>query len=650
MNVRLVSRSEPESPPQRPAVAAAIDKPTPPLHLVVHVSETEHSADLVREAHRLAHRLPARWTALHVEAGPVGELAQSALRLAEQLGGEAVILPGRDAATEILAYARANRTRHIMIGEAPRRGWTRWLAQPLAKRLLGAGATVSVHVVAAAAEAAGKPAPRRFALLPQLAAIGAVAVAAAVGYPLQSLVSEHDVALVLLMAVVFTALRFGLWPSVTASVLSVAVYDFFFLPPVYSFRLADPSDALTLVCFLAVALTVSSLTAQTQRQTAHLIERIRTISALYAFSRKAVGIGSLDDLLQMTVAQLAEAAGAGIVLLLPSRDGLQPRAASPAEPPLAPSEVEAAALCRGGDYPTEAGPPGYSLFLPLRTQRGAIGVVCVRAHSALSPATRRLLDALIDQAAIAIERIRLTEDVDEARLQAETERLRSALLTSVSHDLRTPLAYIIGALSSLKSSADRLDADTRQELVDTAQDEAERLDRHVGNLLDMTRLESGALQVTRVPVALDEVIGAAISRARPLLCGHRIEVRLSDEPPLVEAGFMLLEQVLFNLLDNGAKYTPAGSTITIAGTVCDAVARVTVSDDGPGIAPEALATVFDRFTRHAATGQAGAGLGLAICQGFVAAMGGTITADNRTDRPGAIFTITLEISAVPHAR
>jgi len=652
MSVRLAPPPETDVPPRQRVAPTAIDNPAPPLHLLVHVTDTAQAAPLVREAQNLALRLKARWTARHIEAdaGAVGEPVATALRLAEQLGGAAVILPGRDVAGEILAYARANGVRHIMIGDTPRRGWARWFGQKLAARLLQEGAPISLHVVAAGPQAPPKPPPRRSPLLSHLAAIGAVALASAIGWPLEYLISVHDVALVLLMAVVFTALRFGMWPSVTASVLSVALYDFFFLPPLYSFSLADPSDALTLICFLVVALTVSSLAAQTQRQTLHLIERIRTISALYAFSRKAVGIGPLGELLQVTAAQLGEAVEAGIVLLLPGRGGLEPLASTAGTPPLDAAEADTAQLCWQRNRPMAAESGEATLFLPLNTQRGAIGVVCARSQVTLSPAARRLLDALIDQAAIAIERIRLAEAVDEARLQAETERLRNALLTSVSHDLRTPLAYIIGALSSLKSYGDSFDAATRLELVATAQDEAERLDRHVGNLLDMTRLEAGALQVILVPVVLDEVIGAVLTRARPLLSGHRLDVHLPEAPILVEAGFMLLEQVLFNLLDNAAKYAPTGTTITIAASIQGAAAQVAIRDEGDGIAPAALEAVFDRFTRFADGTQPGAGLGLAICRGFVTAMGGSITAANRPDRRGAIFTITLGIAAPLHVR
>jgi two-component system sensor histidine kinase KdpD len=484
------------------------------------------------------------------------------------------------------------------------------------------------------------------AAMPHLAAIGAVAVATAIGYPLRDHVSVHDVALVLLMAVVVSALRFGFWPSVTALLLCIASYDFLFIPPVYSFSITDPGDVLAMLCFIAVAVIVSSLAAQTQRQTRDLRERIRTIMALYDFSRQAVGIGDRAALLNMTVTQFAAAAEADAVLLLPGESGLEEHAAASGRP-LTRAERDAAALCWQRGQPVEPAAGQWAtgeraLFLPLRTPHGPLGVAAILSSQPLAPASRRLLDALIDQAAIAIERIRLAQDVDTARLQAETERLRNALLTSVSHDLRTPLAYIIGALSTLRSYGGNLDTAARAELIVTAQDEAERLDRYVGNLLDMTRLESGALAVTLDTVALDEVVSAALARAHPLLGNRAVELVMPEPPPLVEANFPLLEQMLFNLLDNAAKYAPAGSALTIIAAAEGDTAQISICDEGKGLPEAALDTVFDRFTRLAPGSQPGAGLGLAICRGFATAMGGAITAANRTDRSGAIFTITLE--------
>jgi two-component system sensor histidine kinase KdpD len=286
----------------------------------------------------------------------------------------------------------------------------------------------------------------------------------------------------------------------------------------------------------------------------------------------------------------------------------------------------------------------------MRTGRGPVAIVGIDRDEPgplLAPDQRRLLDALTDQAALAIERIKLAEDVDHARLVAETERLRSALLTSISHDLRTPLASILGAASSLKSYGRRYDEAVREELVSTIQDEAERLNRFVANLLDMTRLESGAIELKSGAADIGEVVGSALQRAAKVLTNHRVEVDIGADVPMIPLDVVLFEQVLFNLLDNAAKYAPPGSLVRLVARDVGGAVRIEVMDEGDGIPPADLERVFDKFYRvHAEDRQrAGTGLGLAICRGFVEAMGGTITAGNRHDRRGAVFTIELPIGA-----
>jgi two-component system sensor histidine kinase KdpD len=288
--------------------------------------------------------------------------------------------------------------------------------------------------------------------------------------------------------------------------------------------------------------------------------------------------------------------------------------------------------------------------LPIRTGRGAVGVVGIDNDSPgplLSPDQRRLLDALSDQTALAIERINLAEDLDRAKIVAETDRLRSALLTSLSHDLRTPLASILGSATTLDSYGTRLDEQARQELTGTIREEAERLNRFIANLLDMTRLESGAIEPRLGAVDLAELIGSALERATKILSAHRVELDIPADLPMLDLDPVLFEQVLFNLLDNAAKYAPSGSLIRIEAREDRDRVRLAVIDEGAGIAPADLERVFDKFYRvHAQDRQrAGTGLGLAICRGFIEAMGGAIVAENRRDRPGAIFTLTLPMSA-----
>ena len=633
--------------------------------VLVCVSEDPRTAELLRYASRMAERLKAKWTALYIEGMRHSELSEAqrdtiaeTLRMAERLGGEAITIPGQRIADDVLLYAKANNFTHIVIGKTERSRWFEMLHGSIVHELVRRSETISVHVIAGEHEAAKT---RRAQLRTQSVPIAVdpsaygvsalmVGVAVAVSSLIDRFVALPNLSLVFLTAVLFSALRYGQWPSIMAALLSVAAYNFFFLPPLYTFTIADPANVLSLVFFLIAALVVSNLTAQKQRQTEAMAARAKTTAELYAFSRKVAGIGSLDDLMWVVTYQIAAMLGCDVVVLLPGpEDGLEVRAGYPPEDSLDVGDMAAAEWTWTSNHAAGRGsdtlPGGRRLFLPIQTQRGAIGVVGISREkpALLSPDERRLLDALLDQAAVAIERVRLAEDVDQVRLQAETERLRNALLTSVSHDLRTPLATIIGALTSLKSYGETYDAQTRAELVSSAQDEAERLNRFVGNLLDMTRLESGGVSVKLEPIDLGDAIGVALNRTRPLLAAHETAVDLAADLPMVKADFVLLEQVIFNLIDNAAKYTPAGTRIRIASHVDGDWVEIAVIDQGEGIPSQSLEAIFNKFTRlHAGDRKgAGTGLGLPICRGFVEAMGGTITAGNRQDRSGAIFTIRL---------
>ncbi|HVM81762.1 MAG TPA: ATP-binding protein, partial [Stellaceae bacterium] len=330
------------------------------------------------------------------------------------------------------------------------------------------------------------------------------------------------------------------------------------------------------------------------------------------------------------------------------------RAGYPPEDELDEADIAAAKWAWDRNRPAGRGadtlPGAKRLFLPMRTERGAIGVLGIdrdRPGPLLTPDERRLLDALSDQAAVAIERIHLAEDIDEARILAATERLRSTLLSSISHDLRTPLASIIGSVTTLRGIAADAPKAAREELMATIQDEAERLNRFVGNLLDITRLESGTLQFHREAVDLREIVETALRRATRILEQHRVEVDLPPDLPMLEADPPLLEQALFNLLDNAGKYAPKGSLIRIGARREGERVTIAVEDEGEGIPPEQLERIFDKFHRvqEGDKRPAGTGLGLAICRGFVEAMGGEVKAANRSDRSGARFTIELPVAA-----
>jgi two-component system, OmpR family, sensor histidine kinase KdpD len=641
--------------------------------ILVCVSEDPRAAGLVRYAKRLSDRLHAPWTALCIETrrslqwtDEERDRLADTLRLAERLGGEAVTLPGgaRRIADDVLAFAHGHNVTQIIIGKSTRPRWFEMLYGSVVHELVRKAGNISVHVIAGD-EVAADPIPKKtvqtqrqsaFEARPYLFALLAVAVALGVAEIMQPWFGLENADLVFITAVIAVAVRYGLWPSLVASVAASLCYNFFFLPPLYTFTIAEPTNLAAFVFFIIVAALVSNLGSRVRTQALAAQSRMRTTESLYAFSRKLAGIGTLDDVLWTTAYQIASMLHVRVVLLLPDAPSgsIAVKTGYPPEDTLDQSDIAAAnwawennrAAGRGADTL----PGAKRLFLPMRTGRAPVGVVGIDSDKPgplLTPEQRRLLDALIDQGALAIERVHLVEDLERSRLTAETERLRSALLTSISHDLKTPLASILGSAGTLRDLAHAFDERAKAELLSTIIEESERLNRFIANLLDMTKLESGAIVPNTAPHDLAEIVGAALRRADKILTGHRVEMQLATDLPMVDLDAVLFEQVLFNLLDNAAKYAPAGSSILVRSWRDGDRACLQILDEGRGVPPEDLEHIFDKFYRaqKADHVRAGTGLGLAISRGFVEAMHGTITAANRLDRSGAAFTISLPIPA-----
>src|SRR6267378_2605122 len=644
--------------------------------VLVCVSEAPSTAGLIRYARRVADRMQVPWTAIYVETARTQRLANAEcdriadfLRLAERLGASTITIPGRNIAEEVLAYATANNITQIVIGKSSRSRWFEMMHGSVVHELVRKTGQISVHVISAddsesvppkSVQARPKIEPIR--VEPYLGSAALVAAALGVGLLLKQFIDVQSISLVFLTAVLCSAIVWGLWPSLFAAIASMLAYNFFFLPPLYTFTVGDPENVLALFFFLIVAVIVSNLTARTRTQVFTARSRAKTTAELYAFSRKVAGIGALDDLLWATAYQISSMLNVRTVLLMPLKEheGLEVASGYPPEDRLDDADMAAArwtwehnrAAGRGADTL----PGGKRLFLPLRTGSGPVGVIGIDRDAPgplLTPDERRLLDALCDQGAVAIERISLAKGLDEARVLAETERLRAALLTSISHDLRTPLASIIGAVSSLRSFPEKYGAAEREELLTTLQDEAERLNRFVSNLLDMTRIESGAIELKPDLADIAEIVGAALQRAGNVLAHHRIEVEIAPDLPMLRLDAILFEQVLFNLLDNAAKYAPPGSRIDLRARRDGDVVALEMTDEGPGIPPGDLERIFDKFYRVQAEDRrrAGTGLGLAICRGFIEAQGGHIQAHNRRDRSGAVLTVRIplvpEIAVAP---
>ncbi len=638
--------------------------------VLVCVSEDPRAAGLVRYAKRLADRLRAPFTALAVETPRSARLTEVArdrvadtLRLADRLGGEAVTLPGagRRIAEDVIAYAQAQNVTHVVVGKSDRSRWFELLHGSVVHDLVRRSGGISVHVIAGdqgggteaiPAKTVRTAAPATTSPLPYLAALAASALALVAGELVGPLAGVETVDLVFLTAVVGVAVRFGLGPSLAAVVASSLAYNFFFLPPVYTFTVTDPTNIAALFFFTLVAVLVSNLAARTRSIALLSQARARATETLYGFSRKLAGAGTLDDVLWAAAYQMAAMLAVRVVLLLPGADGLGVRAGYPPEDTLDEADLAAAHWAFDNDRAAGRGadtlPGAKRLFLPLRTGRGTIGVAGLdgdRPGPLLTPEGRRLFDALADQGALAIERVRLVEDLDRAKRAEETDRLRQALLTSISHDLRTPLAGILGAATTLRDLGAALDEAAKAELVATVVEEAERLNRFIANLLDMTKLEAGAVVPNLALHDLGDIVGTALRRVERVLPASRITLELPLDLPPLALDAVLFEQVLVNLLDNAAKYAPAGSHVTVRAAALPGTVRLDVLDEGAGLLPEDIERVFDKFyrVRKVDRVRAGTGLGLAIARGFVEAMGGTVTAANRQNLSGACFSVTLPI-------
>ncbi len=493
---------------------------------------------------------------------------------------------------------------------------------------------------------------RGFNVAPYGLALIAVALATGIGELLWPWGGLSNIDLVFLTAVVATAVRFGLGPSIFASIVSALSYNFFFTDPYHTFVIADPTNVIAVLFFAVVAVVVSNLAARARAQAIVAEDRARTTESLYAFSGKLAGIGTLDDLLWATAHQIASMLQVRVVILLPEKGTVALKAGYPPIDALAESDIAAAMWTwehsRVAGRDADILPGAKRLFVPMRTSQGAVGVVGVDKDEPgmmLTPNERRLLDALVDQSAVAVERVHLVEDMERVKLTVETERLRSALLTSISHDLKTPLAAVLASAGALRTMSKQLTEPQKADLLDTVVEESERLNRFIANLLDMTRLESGAMTPNAARHDLNEIIGSTLRRAEKVLDQHRVELQVSRDLPMLDLDPILIEQALFNLLDNAAKYAATGTAICIRSWRDDDEVVLQVLDEGVGIPTADLDRIFDKFYR-ARKGdhvRAGTGLGLPVARGFLEASNGTLTAANRSDRRGAIFTVRLPI-------
>jgi two-component system sensor histidine kinase KdpD len=638
--------------------------------VLVCVNEAPVSKALVRAAKRMAERSRTDWIAASVATPRSEHLPDAAkdsiadtLRLAESLGAEiATINAESHVADEILAFARSRNVSRIVIGRPRPRRFSAWFTrETVAEEIIRKAGEFEVTIVSADPAQAGAPPIRGPSLVPErdpgayLWASAAVAAATAVAVFVNRLFPVESLSLFFLVAVLGIAARFGLWPSIYASALAFLGYNFFLTEPFFTFEIANQDLVLTLFLFLAVAIVTGNLAARLRDQARTQRAIARRTANLFDFARKVASVASLDDVVWAAVTHVASTMQCSSLILMPDPDGTLSIAGG------MPPEDQIEAKDRGAaEWAwTRREPAGWSsptlptaswLFLPMKSADAVHGLLGVRfgTRRYITTEERRLLESLVDQVGIAIERTRLAADMEQSRLLAETESLRAALLSSVSHDLRTPLVSIIGAATALVDAGDALGREGQRAMAETIRDEGERLNRYVQNLLDMTRLGYGALKLAREPVDLREVVGRALRRLERDLAGHRVVRDLDAALPDLPGDAVLLEQVVANILDNAAKYAPPGSPVTVSARQAGGAVVLTIADEGPGIPEADRAHVFDMFFRvRAGDGQpGGTGLGLSIAKGIVDAHGGSIRAEAAlADGRGTRIVITLPLAA-----
>lgn len=458
-----------------------------------------------------------------------------------------------------------------------------------------------------------------------------------------------NLVMIYLLMVVITASLLGRGPSLLVSLLSVAALAYFFLPPYFSFAVANTEHAINLGVMLAVSILIGELTGRIRHQAQMARRQERQTAMLYEMSRTLPAILSLEDLLETVLAQVAAIFDSRVSVLMPDRGGeLLLRAGEPFEDEYGREKLVARWVFRHGHLAglgTQTLPKARGFYLPLRTSHAVIGVLRLEPADPLrlsDPASQQFLEALGSQMSLAFERDALSRQTQEVQVEIEAERMRNALLSSVSHDLRTPLTVIAGSASSLVEGESYLDGETKRELAQTIYEEAYRLERLVNNLLEMSRLQAGDTKLLKEWEALEEVIGAALAQLEAPLKDHPVIIDLPPNLPLVRMDQMLMERVLVNLLENTAKYTPQGTTIHIGGRVEGDLLKVEVADRGPGLPLGEEERVFEKFYQVARGRSRGAGLGLTICRSIVEAHGGQIWAANQP-AGGVVFTFTLPL-------
>ena len=633
--------------------------------LLVCISDSENAGRVIRAGRRMADETRSEWTVIHVETPDQIERQERTrqvmaqyFRLAEMLGANTEVLTGRSVAESVREYAQKNHIRRVMVGRSPARRWYRILGISLAEQLLRSDPTISVFVVGSDQTPQPFQVPRFWNWISRmqlLASFAMVVIPSALGLLLSPTVISRSANLIMLylVAIILAALFLGVFPALLTALLSILAFDFFFVPPIFSVGGFAPEYALTFAFLLVLSLLVSTLVSRERSLALAARRRAEQVTQLYELSRDLSTAVDMPDILETVLQHVQRTFDRETVILLP-KNGELVLSASSAGKILDSSELTAAewAFQQGRPAGYNTGTFSYASFryFPLETSRGIIGVmgVCMSDDKPeLHPEEMRQLGAYVTKAASSVERALFAEEASQAQILRATEKLQTALLNSISHDLRTPLASITGVLDSLRMDEGFLDPETRQELVETAYGEAVRLNRLVGNLLDMSRLEAGSIRISLQPCDVQDIVGAALNALGTRLEGHSLTIDVPQDIPLVPMDYVLVNQVLINLLDNAAKYSPEFGPIAVsARQVNNEQVQIAIDDRGPGIPEEDLQRIFEKFYRvKRFENVVGTGLGLSICKGIVEVHGGKIWAENRQGG-GVRLAFTLPLKPV----
>jgi two-component system sensor histidine kinase KdpD len=603
----------------------------------------------------------ASWVAAHVESSATpsaveNDLLAKNIKLARELGAEIVSTADENVGDALIRVARQENCTQILIGK-PRRGAFQKSAR-LLQELINKSGDLDIHVIGGEGET---KAERRFAHLLQAHSgvrqyIGAGAIpllVAAACFPFSNLIEYQTVSLVLLITVALLPLRFGMGPVLLAAALSAAAWDYLFIPPIFTFSFHHIPDILMLLMYFCIALVLGVLTSRTRAQERAVRLREGRAVALYTLSRDLSLARTKDAVAEAAIANVKKFFNAEVVLCLGQTDGDIFTAPHPAST-LAVSEKDLGVAAwvywnekQAGRF-TDTLPSAGATYYPMSGPRYPLGVLGVRlrGEDKLSIDQETLLENFIRQIASAVERETLNEITNKAVIVEESERLYKTLFNSISHEMRTPLAAIMGASETLLDDGVSQRPETRIEFIGEIHDAAARLNRLVENLLDMTRLESGLIRPKLEWCDVRDLINSAVGKTATELSGYPLEI---DTPPdilLVKIDFALMEQVITNLLLNASLYTPAGSEILVRASSEGNECEISIADNGSGLPPDVLEKVFDKFFRAPGSRTGGTGLGLSIARGFVEAHRGTIRAENRAGG-GLRFVIRLPLEKYP---